>query len=224
MPIVRAALRPVAVAPLLAAGGLLLGPAPAAHACSPIPSPTAEIPIQQATEEDRRWVIATGPDFLEVVLPRPLPPGSVLFDGTAVATRYSPRAGAPTWTFRVERVLWGDLPREVVVVGDHPDGGCSLRVPSYQVGVSRRMAAVVEPTTGDLRPLLGRYEAPRLDPRPAHSLLGWPAASGGAALATWLTLAFLAEVADHGLAMLAGAVYLRARELDLEEREAARRS
>jgi hypothetical protein len=34
-----------------------------------------------------------------------------------------------------------------------------------------------------------------------------------------LTLAFLAEIAILGLATCAGAVYLRARELDLKERE-----
>jgi hypothetical protein len=61
MLIARAVLRPVAVALLLAAGLLLLWPAPAARACSVVASPTEKIPVREATDEDRRWVINTGP-------------------------------------------------------------------------------------------------------------------------------------------------------------------
>jgi hypothetical protein len=92
-----------------------------------------------------------------------------------------------------------------------------------------------DPRPGTLRGQNGRYEV-----LPGHGTGGalrtisvapasplrwllpqWPAAQGGAGLGTWLTLAFLAGIAILGLATLAGAVYLRARELDLAERTMA---
>jgi hypothetical protein len=228
MPVVRTLLRPVAVALLLAAGLLQPWAAPAAHACSMVASPTAKIPVSQATEEDRRWAINTGPDWVEVIQPRELEPDAVLFDGTAVATGALPPdadgylAGAPTWTFRVERVLWGDLPREVVVVGGGPDGPCG-GFATRLTGTSTRVAAMRDPDTGHLFGMIGRWAPPRRGALPALALPRWPAAPGGAALGTWLTPAFLAEIAILGLAALAGVVSLRSRELDLEERELALR-
>jgi hypothetical protein len=134
-------------------------------------------------------------------------------------------ANSPTWTFRVDRVLWGDLPREVVVVGAYPGAPSGHLSPVYKTGISTRVAAMRDPDTGHLRGMIGRWTPPRPEPLPARSLSlpRWTATPGGAALATWLTLAFLAEIAILGLATLAGAVYLRARELDLEERALALR-
>jgi hypothetical protein len=113
--------------------------------------------------------------------------------------------------------------RPEVVVAGAASAPCAFLFATYQTGISTRVTAWRDPDTGYLRGVSGRWAPPRPDPLPAHSLPPWPTAPSGAALATWLTLAFLAEIAILGLAALAGAVYLRARELDLEERQLALR-
>jgi hypothetical protein len=229
MPTVRPLLRRCTVALLLAAGLLQPWAAPAAQACTVVASPTAKIPTHLATDEDRRWIITTGPDWLEVVLPCELKADSVQFEGIAVATGIAPpeagpyTQGAPTWTFRVERVLWGIVPPEVVVAGAQPGAPCGFLRGNYKTGISTRVTAWRDPDTGYLLGAAGRFAPPRPDPLTPYALPKWPAGPSGAGLGTWLTLVFLAEIAVLGLATCAGAVYLRARELDLEERELALR-
>ena len=196
MPDVRTLLRPVAVALLLAAGGLLLWPAPPAHACLP------------------------GTEIM------PLPADAVVFEGTLLVegTRLENGHVLPftifdggTWayTVKVGRVLHGSVgPRAVVV---DPSGGSSCPKVRYEGVGSQRVIARPDPITGTLRPLLGNYVVP---PAPRFQ---WFASPSGAAFGTWVVLVFLAEMAILGLATLAGGVYLRARELDLEERELALR-
>jgi hypothetical protein len=241
-------------------GGLLLGAAPTAHACSVVAWRTERVPVDQATDEDRRWAIPSlsGPDYLELPQPRPLPPGGVLFEGTAVATgtrppRHADWGPAPTWTFRVEQVLRGDLAPEVVVVGGNPGSPCGHLGPRYPVGVRQQVGAVPDPATGEWLGIPGRYaalppEPAPVRPTPAPTTVAPPApptpvpaqppatpaptlapvAPAGptvssGAYATQIALVFLAEVGVLGVVLTGAAVYLRARELDLEARELALR-
>jgi hypothetical protein len=248
MLVVRTLLRLAAIALLLAAGLLLLWPAPAAHACLP-GWRIEDVPLSQVSPDQQRWAVAVGPDYLRVWWPDKLPKDAVVFEGTPVSTSRDPKSpgwqadGPQEWTFRVERVLQGDVPREVVVAGAEPGNSCYHLGPAYQLGVRQWVVAIrwdMDPRRGTLRGQKGRFAevlpdhatggaprtisvvAPPASP-PQRPVPQRPAALGGAALGTWLTLAFLAEIVILGLAALAGAVYLRARELDMEERQLALR-
>jgi hypothetical protein len=139
--------------------------APTARACT-IGIRQEFVPLSKATVDDFRWASAANRDYLTVNVPDPFPEGAVAFERTAVATtlpptleaQYSMRV-APPWTFRVHRVLRGDLPREVVVVGGVGDGGgdCSFLTPTYRTGARQRVVARPDPATGHLRGFTGYY-------------------------------------------------------------------
>jgi hypothetical protein len=160
-------------------GGLLVGPVPLAHACVPggsvvdrrISWLTERVPVSQATEADRRWAspILSGPDYLEVIQPRSFPPGGVMFEGTVTEVGASPPDATgwsrTMWThFRVEQVLRGDLPPEVVIV--NPGLPCTRGHVTYELGVRQQVVAAPHPVTGELHGLGGRYEDPPPIPGP----------------------------------------------------------
>jgi hypothetical protein len=119
MPDVRTLLRPVAVALLLAAGGLLVWPAPAAPACQPGPPPP----------------------------PAPLPADAVVFEGTLLGdAQVVPGVRGTTTegvvlarTFAVGRVLHGSVGLRAVIVDPHAGATCfGLR---YAQGRTERASA-----------------------------------------------------------------------------------
>jgi hypothetical protein len=117
MPPVRPLLRRSAVVLLLAAGLLQPWSAPAAHACSCVPSGM-----------------------------RPADPGEVVFEGT-VTDRHDPYASGPVissgrpviWTFAVEYVLAGAVPGRVEVASAAAGPSCGA---VFAVGHRFRVVAV----------------------------------------------------------------------------------